>query len=51
MYSFGDFGLEDQGDIGIGRVYVVCIFMNGFIDNVRARLVDDQDIARWLRPL
>lgn len=51
MQSFGDFGLKDQRDVRIGRVDVVGIFVDRFIDRIGARLVDDQDIARWLRPL
>jgi len=51
MQGFGDLGLEDQRDVRIGRVDVVGIFVDRFIDSIGARLVDDQDIARWLRPL
>jgi len=51
MQGFGDFGLEDQRDVRVGRVDVVGVFMDGFINSIGARLVDDQDIARWLRPL
>jgi hypothetical protein len=51
MQSFGDFGLEDQRDVGIRRVNVVSVFMDGFINSVGTRLGDDKDVARWLRPL
>jgi hypothetical protein len=51
MQGFGDFGLEDQRDIGVGRVYVVGVFVDGCINSVGTRLGDDQDVTRWLRPL
>lgn len=41
MYSLGDFRLEDQRDVRVGRVDVVGIFMDGFMDGIRTRLVDD----------
>jgi hypothetical protein len=51
MQGFGNFGLEDQRDIRVGRVDVVGVFMDGLINGVGARLGDDEDVARWLRPL
>jgi hypothetical protein len=30
---------------------VVGVFMDGLINGVGARLGDDEDVARWLRPL
>lgn len=51
MQSFGDLGLEDEGDVRIGRVDVVGVFVDGFSDDVGATLVNDQDVARRLRPL
>jgi hypothetical protein len=51
MQGLGDFGLEDQRDVRIGRVDVIGVFVDGFIDRVGTRLGDDKDVARWLRPL
>lgn len=51
MNSTGDFWFEDQRDVWVGRVDVVCVFMDGFIDDLGAILVDDQDVTRGLWPL
>lgn len=51
MNLFGDLGFENERDVRVGRMDVIGVFVDGFSDDVGATLVDDQDIARWLRPL
>ena len=46
-----DVGFEDEGEVRVGCVDVIRVFVEGFVDDGATALSDEQDVTRRLWPL